>query len=78
MPLDKAGRGSANADDQIKRALGIKGAKVLDESELRVWIAEAGRNERMVKDVQRPWRLAIQFDTDRFGIFAPRPKILAE
>ena len=59
MPLDKAGCGSAETDDQIKRALGIEGAKVLDERELRVFVAEAGRYKRMVMDVQRPWRLAI-------------------
>jgi hypothetical protein len=71
MPLDKAGCGSAETDDQIKRAtLGIESAKVLDERELRVWIAEAGRYKRMVMDVERPWRLAIQFDTDRLGVFS--------
>ena len=78
VPLDKAGCGSADTDDQVKRALGKEGAKVLGERKLRVFIAEAGRYKRKVDKVQRPWRLATEFVADRFGIFAPWPEFLAE
>ena len=42
VPLDKGGRGRADADDQVERLFGKERTQILDERSLRVFIAGTG------------------------------------
>jgi hypothetical protein len=44
----------ANAYNQIKRAFGKQGTEILDKRSLRVHIAETGRDQRILNDLQGP------------------------
>src|SRR5262249_28106263 len=54
VPLDKGGRGRADADNQVERSFGKEGAEVFDERTFRVLIAGTGGDKRMIDDVERP------------------------
>ena len=54
VPLHKVCRGRADAHDQVKRVFGKQGTEILDKWTLRVLIAETGRDQRILNDVQRP------------------------
>jgi hypothetical protein len=53
-------------------------AEVSGERALRVYVVGTGRHERMLLDVEGPWRLPNQFRLDDLGVFAPWLEISAE
>src|SRR3954454_23157932 len=59
VPLDKAGRGSADTHNQIGPLVGIDGTKIVDECAFRICVAEPGNDERELIDIQRRWRLPV-------------------
>ena len=55
VALDKGDSGRAEAHNQVERACGMQGTKILDEWSVRVFIAGTGTHERMLCDLQQPW-----------------------
>ena len=55
VPLDKACRGRAEADDQVGRMFGKKSTEVVDEWRLRIVLTKASGDKRKFKNVERPW-----------------------
>ena len=54
VSLHKVCRGSADAHDHVKGAFGKQGTEILYKRSLRVLVAETGRHQGILNDVQRP------------------------
>ena len=55
VPLDKAGRGRADAHNQVGLTFRMESTKVLGEWNFRVFVARTSRHERMLVEIEQPW-----------------------
>jgi hypothetical protein len=77
MALHEGGCGRADADDEVERAFGMERAKVFDERRL-IFVARSRGQQRVVRDVERPPGLPLQFGADGSRIFVPRLEVRTE
>ena len=56
----------------------VQRLEIRDEGSLRIVIAEPGGHERMILDIQMPWRKPIQLLPDGLCILPPRPEVAAK
>ncbi len=78
VTLDEARRRRTDDHDQVRRLRAVQAAQIFDERLFRVLVGRARRDQRVLLDVERPWRLAIEFGAHVFCIFIPRPEFAAD
>ena len=56
----------------------MQSMKVVDKRSFRIFVSRSRRDERMLLNIKRPRRLALQFEPYRLCVLAPRLELSAE